>query len=231
MQSIMKDFIGQIQIKVNDKIYLKDPNSSALGIKIIETSIPMIEQIGLEGFTFRKLAKELNTTESSVYRYFESKNKLLIYLISYYWSWLEYQLVFATTNVDAPEEKLIQSIKILAKDIEKGKVHDHINLHLLSRIVISESSKSYLTKEVDAANKTGFYAGYKRLVARISEIVLEIEPTYPFPNSLISTIAEGIHHQKYFAEHLPSLTDGKNSKTQLAKFYSDMALATIKNNG
>ncbi len=224
----MKHLIGQIQIKVNEKIFLKDPNSSDLGKRIINQSILMIDEIGLESFTFRKLAKSLNTTESSVYRYFESKNKLLIYITSWYWGWLEYQLVFSTNNLPSVEDKLRTAINVLSKDPTDSESFGHINLEVLNRIVISESSKAYLTKEVDNANKEGFYAGYKRLVQRISDIVLECNPSFQYAHTLISTIVEGIHHQKYFADHLPSLTDIKNDSEQLASFYTDMALAIIK---
>jgi len=223
----MENLLGQIQIKVNEKIFLKDPNSSELGKRIISGSITMIDEIGLECFTFRKLAMKLETTESSIYRYFESKNKLLIYLTSWYWGWLEYKLVFSTTNIALPEEKLKVAIRVLADDKDEVDNYGHVNMGLLNRIVISESSKAYLTKEVDESNRVGFFEGYKRLVNRIGEIVLNINPKFPYPLTLISTIVEGIHHEKYFADHLPALTDIKNNSSELALFYTDMALATI----
>jgi AcrR family transcriptional regulator len=223
----MQSLIGQLEIKVNDKIFLKDPNSSDLGKNIISQSIQLIDQIGLENFTFRKLAKALNTAESSIYRYFESKHKLLIYIISWYWGWMEYQLVFSINNIAALEERLRMAIAVISKDIGIEESYGHIDLNVLNRIVISESAKAYLTKEVDDANKEGFYVGYKRLVARISDIILEIRPDFKYAHTLTSTIVEGVHHQKYFADHLPSLTDFKGDVKELATFYSDMALACI----
>jgi len=224
----MQNLIGQIQIKVNDKIYLKDPNSSDLGKKIINYGIEMIDDIGLEKFTFGKLAKELKTTESSIYRYFESKQKLLIYLTSWYWAWMEYQLVFSITNIECPKERLRISIDVLTKEIPENEKFDHINLEVLNRILIAESSKAYLTKEVDQINKEGAYLSYKRLVGRISDITLEINSSFKHSHTLISTIVEGIHHQKYFADHLPSLTDIKNNTQKLSDFYTQMALSTIQ---
>lgn len=224
----MRDLIGHLQIQVNDKIYLKDPNSSELGKKIVGQGIIMINEVGLECFTFRKLAKQLETTESSIYRYFESKQNLLIYITSWYWGWLEYQLVFSITNIVSAEERLKTAIHVLSRDISVKESLGHINLQILNQIVISESSKAYLTKEVDDADKIGFYAGYKRLVDIISKIVLEINPHFKYPHTLISTIIEGIHHEKYFADHIPSLTDIRNGSEKLAEFYTDMALATIR---
>lgn len=226
----MKRFISQIKIQVNEKIFLKDPYSSELGKRIIEKGVELIDKHGLEAFTFKKLAIVLKTNESSVYRYFESKQKLLVYLISWYWSWLEYHLIFSTANITDSKEKLKIAIHLIINENEKGESHDFIKLDPLKRIVVSESSKAYLTKEVDAANRVGFYSSYKSFVERISEIVLELNPNYKHPHTLVSTIVEGAHHQKFFANHLPSLTDVKKNDTDgLASFYSHLAIASILN--
>lgn len=223
----MNQLLGQINIQVNPKIYLKEPNSSDLGKRIISESIILIEEKGMEAFTFGKLAKQLKTAESSIYRYFENKHKLLLYLIAWHWGWLEYQLVFKTTNVACAKEKLTSAIKLFAQDIPKNEIYGNINLELLNRIIVSESSKAYLTKEVDEANKEGFYLGYKKLVNRVCVFIKEINPKFEFEHTLVSTIFEGIHHQKYFANYLPSLTDITNDSKKLANFYTDMALAII----
>ncbi|NQY67845.1 MAG: TetR/AcrR family transcriptional regulator, partial [Flavobacteriales bacterium] len=86
----MEALLSNIAIRVNNSIYLKDPESSDLGKNILGGGIDMIDEIGFEDFTFKKLAKEIGSTEASVYRYFESKHKLLLYIISWYWSWMEY---------------------------------------------------------------------------------------------------------------------------------------------
>ncbi len=216
-----------MQIQVNEKLYLKDPNSSELGKRIVQEGLILIDEIGLESLTFRKLAKRLETTESSIYRYFESKFKLLLYLTSWYWGWLEYQLVFATTNISDPKKRLEVAINVLAQDVTSEETFGVMNVALLNRIVISESSKAYLTKEVDDANKVGFYSGYKRVVKRVSDIMTEANPTFCFSHTLTTTIIEGIHHQKYFAQHLPSLTDINKKSENLANFYTQMALSVL----
>ena len=95
-----------LKIKMNEKLFLRNPEETELGRKIIQHSIVLIHKIGFEAFTFKKLAEEINTTEAGVYRYFENKHKLLIYLSSWYWSWMEYKLVFNTNNILNIEEKL-----------------------------------------------------------------------------------------------------------------------------
>ena len=98
----MKDLLQNIKIAVNDKLYVKDPESSELGKKIIQNSILLIDEIGFDKFTFKKLGLRIGSNESSIYRYFDSKHKLLLYLSSWYWCWMEYRLVFAISNLTNP---------------------------------------------------------------------------------------------------------------------------------
>ena len=95
----MKDLLSVLKISVPNKISIKDPETSELGKRIIENSIIIINDIGFESFTFKKLGSKIGSNESSIYRYFESKHKLLLYLSSWYWAWLEYQLVIETFSV------------------------------------------------------------------------------------------------------------------------------------
>ena len=81
----MQNILSNIIISVNDKLYVKNPETSELGKKIIEQSILLIDEIGFENFTFKKLGEKISSNESSIYRYFESKHKLMLYLSSWYW--------------------------------------------------------------------------------------------------------------------------------------------------
>lgn len=203
----MDRLLQGVQIRINEKLYLKDPESSGLGKKIIEFSIQMINDIGFESFTFKKLGIQIGSNESSIYRYFENKHKLLLYLTSWYWGWMEYQLVFATNSIKNPKEKLLKAIFIMTKTTKEDSNFSHINEVLLNNIVINEYSKSYLSKEVDAENKEGFYSIYKRLVGRLGEMISEVNSDYPYAMSLSSTILENGLHQHFLKEHFPSLTD------------------------
>ena len=163
----MDRLLSTIKIQVNENLYNKDPETSELGKKIIENSIKLIHEIGVEAFTFKKLGKEIQSNESSIYRYLENKHKLLLYLTSWYWSWIEYQLVFSTFNVNSPTEKIEKSIEILTQTISQDSNYGHINEVLLNQIIINEFSKSYLTKEVDSENKEGYFSVFKILVKRL----------------------------------------------------------------
>ncbi|APA63975.1 MULTISPECIES: TetR/AcrR family transcriptional regulator [Maribacter] len=216
-----------VQIKVNEKLYLKDPESSGLGKKIVEYSIQMINEIGFERFTFKKLGHQIGSNESSIYRYFENKHKLLVYLTSWYWGWMEYQLVFATHSIKNPKEKLLKSIIIITREIKEDSAFSHVNEVFLNQIVINEYSKAYLTKEVDEENKEGYYAIYKRLVGRLSTMISEVDADYEYPTSLASTILENGLHQHYLREHFPSLTDC-NKKVTPTQYLTHLVFNTLK---
>lgn len=217
----------QIQIHISPELYLKNPDSSDLGRKIVSQSIELIHELGFESFTFKKLGEKIESTESSIYRYFESKHTLLVYLTSWYWSWIEYKLVFATVNVRSSNLKLEDTIRILTEPITEDKTLSHINLVLLDKIIITESAKTYHTKSVDDDNKKGYFKAYKQVVQRVSEIILEINNNFKFPHMLISTVIEGSHHQRYFAEHLPSLTDVNSEDYTISEFYKQLVFKMI----
>ena len=224
----MDELLTQMKIQVNENVFLKDPDSSEIGRRIINNSIFLIDKIGFEEFTFKKLGGKIGSPESTIYRYFENKHKVLLYLTIWYWSWLEYQLVFATANIPSPEEKLKKAIKLLVEPVHEDSDFSHINEVVLNRIVISESAKSYFTKKVDAENKDGMFKVYKRLVQRVSDMVLAINPDFDYPNMLISTVIEGAHQQRHFAEHLPSLTNVNKGDKDISNFFIQMVFSTIR---
>jgi AcrR family transcriptional regulator len=218
----------QIQIKVSPELFLKNPDSSVLGQKIVSSSIELIIELGFEAFTFKKLGEIIESPESSIYRYFESKHMLLIYLTSWYWSWIEYKLVFATNNLNSPDHKLTEAVKILTQPIIIDKSFSYINVGKLDKSIIAESVKTYHTKDVDNQNSKGYFKAYKQVVKRVGDMVLELNPKFDFPHMLVSTIIEGAHHQRYFAEHLPSLTDVNQGKGNISDFYTKMVFKVIE---
>ncbi len=217
-----------LQIEVSPELYSKNPDSSDLGRQIISKSIELIYEMGFEVFTFKKLGLAISSPESSIYRYFDSKHRLLIYLTSWYWTWTEYRLVFATSNIESAEARLRKSIEILTLPVSVDDAISYVNETLLSEIVFSESLKAYHTRKVDEENEKGAFNSYKKVVQRISDIVLEISADCKQPHMLISTIIEGAHQQKYFAEHLPSLTDVATEENGISVFYTELVLRFLK---
>ena len=203
-----------IKISLNEGLYLKEPQDSKLGRNIIKHGILLIDKLGFEGFTFKKLAKEIGSTEASIYRYFENKHLFLIYLVSWYWEWVGYLISIGTMNVSNPKKKLDIIIKnFVSASLENPSI-DYVNESVLHNVVITEGSKTYHTKEVDDENSKGFFLNYKKLVKLVTEVVKEINPKYPYPMAFASNLFEMANNQIYFASHLPKLTDIKDSNNK-----------------
>lgn len=223
----MKDLLSVLKISVPDKIFIKDPETSELGKRIVENSILLINEIGFESFTFKKLGAKIGSNESSIYRYFESKHKLLLYLSSWYWAWLEYQLVIETFSISNHNEKLEKAITIVTRKVKEDSNFSHINETLLYKIIVNESSKSFLTKEVDKENKEGYFEIYKRLITRLEQMIHAVNPEYMYSLSLASTIIEGGLHQHFLNKHFPSITNCKNGETP-TNFFIHLVNNTLK---
>ena len=220
----------ELQIKMNEKLFLRNPEHSELGRKIILHGIQLIYKSGFESFTFKKLANDIGTTEAGIYRYFENKHRLLIYFTAWYWSWLEYQVVFHTNNIKDPVVKLKKVINLLATAVEDDAASNPINESMLHQIIITEGSKTYLTKHVSEDNKYHLFKPYKDLCAKIAGIILEYNPQYKYPKSLSSTIIEMAHFQNFFMHNLPSLTDfGENKgEEKIVLFLENLVFPSIK---
>tara|TARA_R110001606_G_scaffold1635_4_gene6025 strand:+ start:5369 stop:6040 length:672 start_codon:yes stop_codon:yes gene_type:complete len=222
----MKNLLSVLKISVPYKIYIKDPETSNLGKRIVEHSILLINEIGFENFTFKKLGTKIGSNESSIYRYFESKHKLLLYLSSWYWAWLEYQLALETFSISNAREKLEKAIIIVTRTVKEDSKFSHINETILYKIIVNESSKSYLTKEVDNENKDGYFEVYKRLIISLEEMILAVKPNFEFALSLASTILEGALHQHFLKKHFPSITNCREDKTP-TNFFIQLAKITL----
>jgi AcrR family transcriptional regulator len=223
----MSTRIRSLNIEIQEGVYLKAPQSSVLGGKIISGSIDLIEEMGFEDFTFKKLAVYIESTEASIYRYFESKHHVLTYLVLWYWGWQEYRLVFGLTNISDPAIRLRKAISLLTAPVMEDSDFSQINEVKLNRIVISEGAKVFLSKKVDLANANGFFLQYKHIVQMVSDIILEINPEFKYPHMLVSTVIEGAHHQRFFSEHLPRLTDQLDGEDSVSKFYIELVFKEI----
>lgn len=137
-------------------------------------------------------------------------------------------MVFATTNMDSGEKKLEKAIQLLTEEVKEDNSFTFINESTLNKIIIIESSKAYHTREVDTENEKGFYKTYKRVVQRVCDFVLAVNPKFEYPHMLITTIIEGAHHQRYFSDHLPSLTDCENGKNNIVKFYTQLVKDVLR---
>lgn len=223
--------MNYILFNLNDKLYIKDPQKSEIGKAIISHSIQLVNDVGFEQLTFRKIAEEMESTEATIYRYFENKFRLLQYLVDWYWASMSFEIGFQLNNITKPEEKLRICLQLLAGT--KSFVHmSPIDLKTLQRIAITEGDKAYLTRSIDSDYRNGLLDPFKNVCGLIAGIVRQINPKYPFAHSLISTAMTTANHQIFFAMHLPMLTDitndKKNMNEKLYHFLENFVLNAIK---
>ena len=209
---------------------LRDPLQSKLGKSIITNSIILIDEIGFESFTFKKLALKMQSNETSLYRYFENKHFILLYLVVWYWNWVSYLIDYNTKNITDSNKKLNIIIDNFVDATKENPSIDFVNEKLLHRIIIAESAKAYHTKNIDEENKQGFYKSYKSLIQKVADVILDINPEFPYPHSLANNLFEMANNEIFFAEHLPRLTDMKVSNknyeqvNKLLKYYKSKML-------
>jgi len=205
----------EIKISLNNGLYLKEPQDSKLGRNIVKHSILLIDKFGFESFTFKKLAEEINSTEASIYRYFENKHLLLLFLVNWYWEWVSYLIGINTINVEDPKKKLKIIIHSFVYASKENPSVTYVNESKLHRIVISEGNKTYHTKEVDNENSKGFFKSYKDLAESVSNVISEINPAFKYPFSLATNLFEMSNNHIFFAKHLPRLTDISVEKNEV----------------
>lgn len=219
----------QFKIKMNEGLYLRNPEDTELGRKILKHSVELIYKLGFEAFTFKKLAEDIGSTEAGIYRYFENKHKLLIYITAWYFGWIEFQIHFQTNNIKDHKVKLYKIISLLTAPIEDDKQTSYIDESLLHPVIVAEGSKAYLTKQVEENNKLQFFQPYKELCTLIGDVILGYNPDYKFPKSLASTIVEIAHFQNFFMHNLASLTDFSKSQkeSEIVEFLNDLVFSSL----
>jgi AcrR family transcriptional regulator len=207
-----------ISIQVSATLYLKDPTRSEIGLKILTEGIQLMQDLGFEAFTFKKLAQNIQSTEATIYRYFENKHNFLLYLINWYWGILSYRLMLATANVPDLKQQLSNSISVLTglpEPSQQGYIAEEMQL---KQIVIQESGKALHTKMVDDENQNGIYLNYKTIVSTVAELVKTIDPNFPYPEMLISNLIENANQQRFFSVHLPRLTNSSSADDAVESF-------------
>jgi len=195
----------RLQILLPETLSHRNPELTELGKKIIKHSVELLYEGGFDSFNFKKLAAVIGTTEAGVYRYFENKHQLLMYLTAWYWSWLEYQIQFQTNHMADPVKKLETVLSFLSNDIHDDLNTNYINETLMHHIVTRESVKTY--GDADAANKQVHFKPYVELCLTIEKIILGCRPNYCYPKSLATTIVKMSHYHHFVKNNLPSLAD------------------------
>ena len=219
----------QVKFDINEKVYLRNPESSEVGKLMVKKAIDLIYLLGFEQFTFKKLAAEINSTEATIYRYFENKHRLLLYILNWYWCYMEFLVTYKLENVSDKKEKLKNIVYLLTHELSESASQFDYNKKFLNQIVITESSKVYLVKEVAEINKNEVFKPYKDLCSKIAEVITQYNSSYKYPRSLSTTLIETSHHQQYFSVNLPRLTDisSKHNAEYTSQFIEELLFKVL----
>jgi hypothetical protein len=136
---------------------------------------------------------------------------------------MEFLVTFKLENVTDKKDRLKIIVDLLTHEFAESTNQFDYNKKLLNEIVIAESSKVYLVKEVAEINKNEVFKPYKDLCGKIAEVISEYNPTYKYPRSLSTTLIETSHIQQYFSVNLPKLTDisSKSNSEFTSQFIED----------
>ncbi len=214
----MQHLSTHISIVLDQRLYLKDPQSSTIGLEIVRQSVDMIATSGLDHFTFKKLAQVLKSTESTIYRYFQNKHQLAMYLASWHWSHLEWRIAFATANIQDPQQRLEKALLEISTWVKDNPRTKYLDESKLQRLVLTEGFKAFVPVELSKSDKEGYLSAYSFLCARLSDIIQSAIKHCAQPKALAVMIIESVHHQMYLQLHLPQLSEIKMKDTEMVQF-------------
>lgn len=223
----MHRILKNINIPVSHEIFIKDPISSALGKRILTESLALIEARGMEAFNFKMLSRDVECTEAAIYRYFENKNKLLLYFINWYWGWLEHNLVYSTANLESPEDKVKMAINLVVE----GPIYLenlYLNISSLKKVVMQESNKSFMSKELKSNVKSSMLHQFYDFSERFKDLIIQYKPNYPFPKVVVSTLIWSSNLNAFSKLYMADLIEDNFNGQNKLDFYYNMVFNSLK---
>ncbi|MBK7964949.1 MAG: TetR/AcrR family transcriptional regulator [Bacteroidetes bacterium] len=73
--------------------------------EIIEAACKLLTTSGAGGLTIKNLAKEMQFSESAIYRHFASKEEIIVSLLQYLATSMDVRLTNAVSDIQSPKEK------------------------------------------------------------------------------------------------------------------------------
>jgi AcrR family transcriptional regulator len=220
----MNSFFQNINVNVSQNLYLKDPLSSELGIHILDEGLVLMNSLGYENFTIKKLAKAIKTTESSVYRYFENKRKLTLYYLSWYCAMIEFLIVTHISENDSLDEIINQIIVILINQHELKHSHPDLSYTDLQQLISAELE--HIVNSNDSAFLHLKNEVTDSLILRISQLLAPHCTTSIKIKELIIMLFNDLHRQKRCYKLLQEAATFKTNQ-ELAAYYKDILTKLI----
>ncbi len=215
--------MAHYHLEPDASLSLRD-TGSPMGLRILAEGLELMNELGLEAFTFKKLAERIGCTEVTVYHYFANKQRLLQYYFQLYWLWLDTHCRQEGRSLKDPLERIHGDIRALCGIWPKEAMAAQLDPAVLRDLVINEGSKSFLHKNVDEDNRLKLFKPYKDLCAHIAGELKACSPRMRSARSFATTLVEMSHSLEFAMHHLPSLTElgVKRDRRKLADFLVDM---------
>lgn len=106
-------------------------------LEIIEAASKILTTSGVSGLTIKNLAKEMQFSESAIYRHFTSKEEIIIAMLNYLSDTIEKRLSNIVTSSD-PEENFKA---LFSEQIKFFKVNPHFAVAVFSDGLMEESQR------------------------------------------------------------------------------------------
>lgn len=155
-------------------------------LEIINAASKILSQNGVGGLTIKNLAKEMQFSESAIYRHFKSKEKIIIAMLDYLADVLDERYTKALNNTKTSEEKfklLFQNqfqffnsnphfvVAVFCDGLmeESQNINDNISkimkmkMKHLKPIIIEGQANNYFTNSIDADELIHIIIGTIRL--------------------------------------------------------------------
>jgi hypothetical protein len=160
--------IKGIKFSFSNHLYLKFPHETKYGNRLLSHTVELMAPTGFEAFTFRKLDIEMKSAEASIFRCFENKHQLLVFLSCWYWEWVHYLVHIHTLKIKSPEEQLRRTIHQLLQSSEQSNLTEYINENLLHKLLVGKVVKAIHYHDVYDENRQGMFKSRKELVDKIA---------------------------------------------------------------
>jgi|TARA_R110000737_G_scaffold268624_2_gene276032 TetR/AcrR family fatty acid metabolism transcriptional regulator len=107
-------------------------------LKIIEAAGKILSVGGIGGLTTKNLGKEMQSSESAIYRHFASKEDIIVGMLNYLAESLDEKYTLGISKSDSPDEKFI---KLFQLQFDYFTQHPHFVLAVFSDGLLEESDK------------------------------------------------------------------------------------------
>ena len=212
---------------ISGRLFQLDPLASPKSVDLLEESIDLLFNVGIEGLNLHMLAERLGVPLSYVHKYFQDKFRLTAYLNEFYWHWLSHWISRFQLRTTSAKHRLIISIQCLCHEYTPLQEIQEPFIYPLYISLIREPLKqdAFFTEGLIDLE---YNRGYRKLALIFKDTIEELNPDYPYAYSFASTIIESFKHYSYAIQFMnePNLADSSRV-SRYSNYLIDMAMNVL----